>query len=243
VVVVTVRLDCIRVTAALLAAVGTAALASADDYDIEYGDLIGGITKYARDDDTFAIVYWISEEYWEYIWSESEIMAEDEVKELFELLRPYIVIGVCVMKTSALGKIEFEAEDDVQAVIRLKDSDGKFYEPLAEEEVDPIVKVVVFALETGFGYYLGASGQGTHFYLFRARDEAGREIANARGEGHFSVVVGEMEFVWELPVAAFLPRKICPECGRKLSGAFDFCPYDGAELGRQEAETLREVPE
>jgi len=98
-------------------------------------------------------------------------------------------------------------------------------------------------LETVYGYYFGAGGESTHFYLFRARDEAGREIANARGEGRFSVVVGEMEFAWELPVAAFLPRKVCPDCGRKLSGAFDFCPYDGAELGRQEAETLREVPE
>jgi len=77
---------------------------------------------------------------------------------------------------------------------------------------------------------LGPLGQNMHFLLFPAKDKNGQNIAEAKKEGAFSVKLGEREFKWRLPLGSLLPPKICPKCGEKLSGAYNYCPYDGTPL-------------
>jgi len=77
---------------------------------------------------------------------------------------------------------------------------------------------------------LGPLGQNMHFFLFPAKNKSGRNIADAKKGGVFSVRLGEREFKWRLPLGSLLPPKICPRCGEKLSGAYKYCPYDGTPL-------------
>ena len=63
-----------------------------------------------------------------------------------------------------------------------------------EDEVDADVKNLLSMIKPVIVNMLGPLGQNMHFLLFPAKNKSGRNIAEAKKEGAFSVKLGEREF-------------------------------------------------
>jgi len=42
--------------------------------------------------------------------------------------------------------------------------------------------------------------------------------------------INKNEYKWRTPLGSLMPVKTCPKDGEKMSGAWDYCPFDGEKL-------------
>lgn len=179
------------------------------------------------------VVWWIPEEYWQVSFAQNRSITESQAEEFIKIISPYMLIVVVEGKIGMFGGVTYKSEADIRSTIQIKDRQGVSYLPLNEDEIDPEAKNLLSAMKPTFANMLGPVGENMHFFLFPAKDKEGRTIAEAGKEGSFSVILGERELRWRLPLSSVLPPKVCPTCKEKLSGAYKFCPWDGTELSKK----------
>ncbi|MEW5948796.1 MAG: hypothetical protein AB1711_05215 [Thermodesulfobacteriota bacterium] len=209
---------------------GWMATGQAQENKVDLNALIQETQRMSQKADEMALAWWIPEEFWQVSFARNPNMTMAQAEEFMKVLRPYTVIVVMDGKAGALGGITYKSEAAIRAGIQIKDSEGTRYRPLSEDKIDADSKNFLSIMKPVFVNMLGPLGQNMNFFLFPAENKKGQKIAEAKKEGSFSVEMGEREFKWRLPLGSLLPPKICPTCGEKLSGAYKFCPWDGASL-------------
>jgi hypothetical protein len=155
-------------------------------------------------------------------WSILEIVSK--------VLRPYMIIVAIDGKIGNFGGVTYKPEPTIRNSIQVIDNQGNSYRPLSNEEIDADTKNFLSMMQPVLANMLGPMGQNMHFYLFPPKNKAGQDIASAKKEGAFSLILDKRQFNWRLPLGSLLAPKICPVDGEKLSGAWKFCPWHGAEL-------------
>jgi hypothetical protein len=123
----------------------------------------------------------------------------------------------------------------LRAQLRVVDARGRSYEPLTDDKISPDAKNFVQMIRPVLANLMGPMGENFRFFLFPARDSSGVEIADAASDNDFNVQLGEKDFRWRLPLGSLISKKVCPEDGELLSGAWTFCPWHGTKLKTQEA--------
>ena len=180
------------------------------------------------------LVWWIPEEFWRVSSAYDTTITEDQIEELIKVLRPYTLIIVVDATMSSFGAVTYRPEADIRAGIQIKDARGTIYRPLSENKIDADSKnFLSIIMRPIFANTLGPMGQNMHFFLFPAKTKNGRNIADAKREGAFSVKLGEREFRWRLPLGSLLRPKICSKCKENCSGAWNFCPWCGTRLPKR----------
>jgi len=116
--------------------------------------------------------------------------------------------------------------------LTLIDGTGKAHKPLDEDAVSPDFQSVLGFMKPVLVNTMGKMGKNLHIFVFSAKGENGQVLGRASAEGRFSVQVAETKASWRLPLASLVSERTCPSCQEKLSGAFKFCPYDGASLSQ-----------
>jgi len=197
---------------------------------VDLNALIQETQKISQKADEMTLVWWIPEEFWRISFTQDPTATEAQSEEFIKVLQPYTLIAVVDGKVGSFGGITYSSEADIRANINIRDSQGAYYLPFNEDEIGADVKNFLSMIKPIFVNTLGPLGQNMHFLLFPAKNRSGRNIAEAKKEGTFSVKLGEREFKWRLPLGSLLPPKICTKCGEKLSGAYKYCPYDGTPL-------------
>ena len=188
-------------------------------------------TQYmSKEGDGMTLIWWFPEEFWELSFASDSTVTKAEAEKLLTVFRPYIVVAVVDGEVGPFGAVRYRSEDAIRAQLRIRDSEGTYYEPLREDEIDVSVENFLLILKPMLANMLGPMGENLHFFLFPAKREDGRKIADATKEGVLSIELGEREFKWRLPLESLVPPKICPECGEECSGAWRFCPWCGAKL-------------
>jgi hypothetical protein len=230
-------------TLALCAAVATTASAAGAGapYEMDMGAALRECSFLAEEENGYVNVCWAPAELWAHTVSREEGLPGEFADLFSKSLGHYIIITVTAVSVEKPGKVEFASREELSATVRLRDRYGAVYEPVAPGEENTLVRFFARAWEKAIAPQFGPLGGGMNFFFFPAEDAQGRRIASPTAEGTFAVLVGEHEFVWELPLSSFLRPKTCPACGRELSGAYNFCPYDGTELVGQIVEILPEV--
>jgi hypothetical protein len=197
---------------------------------VDLNNLIQETQQRSDKADEMTFVWWIPEEYWQVSFAQNPAMTQGQAEEFIKVFRPYTLILVVDAKVGTFGTPTYKSEAEIRNSIKLKDSQGNLYPPLSEAEVSVNTKNVLAMMKPMWTNTLGAMGQNMYFFLFLAQNKDGQGIAEAKKEGTFAVMLDEREFRWKLPLKSLLPSKICPTCNEKLSGAYKFCPWDGAKL-------------
>ncbi len=176
------------------------------------------------------LVWWIPVEYWRVANAGNPAVSEELKAQVEKVLHNYTLIAVVDADVGLFGSMAFRSKPRIARSLALVDKDGETIAALAEDRVDRDARNLVAAMQPILAGALGNLGKSMHFFFFPAVNSKGRRIAQAKEEGRFTVKLGKTEFSWRLPLGALLPPKICPKCRAKLSGAFKFCPWDGARL-------------
>ncbi len=175
------------------------------------------------------LVWWMPQEYWEAVLSEESTPASEKAASL-QPIRPYIILGVADGAIGAYGGISYRSKAEIERDVSVKDAQAKLVRPYPEDQVNADAKSLLAIMKPILENTIGEMGKNMHFFFFPVQDEKGQPIVDAKKEGVFVVMVGQEEFRWRLPLGALLPPKACPQCGEVLSGAYQFCPWDGTRL-------------
>ena len=102
----------------------------------------------------------------------------------------------------------FENPQRIAEIVVLKDKNGREYTPIDRSKLDPALRGLLAFMAPVLEGSIGPMGKNMHFMAFQSED--GRAIVNATSEGTFSVLVGEDEYTYRLPLGSFLPPKYDP---------------------------------
>ena len=216
-------------------ALALAAPASAE-HKVQLTDLIKDLQQQGQQADDLSLVLWMPVEFWQASFAANDVpISSKQVEEFISVLRPYLMVAALDGKLGPLGAPTFVSEQVLRAQIKVVDSNGRSYLPLADDKIAADVKNLVQIMRPIFINLMGPMGENIRFFMFPARDADGKEIANATSQGSFDILIGDRRFHWRLPLGSVLARKVCPEDGEALSGAWSFCPWHGTKLKTQEA--------
>ena len=197
---------------------------------INLNDLIQETQKRSDRVGEMSFTWWIPQDYWRASLSQNPTITTEQIENIVNIFQPYILLAVVDGKISSYGGVTYKAEAEMRSSILIKDKKGSVYTPLKEGEVSVEAKSFLASMKPALANALGSMGQNMNFFVFPGKDKDGQDIADTKKEGAFSVILGEREFKWNLPLASVLPLKTCPICNKKLSGSFKFCPWDGTKL-------------
>jgi len=197
---------------------------------INLNKLIEETQKLSEGANEMTIVWWIPEEFWIASFSQDTSITKTQIEEFLKILRPFTVVVVVDGTVGAFGGITYRTESTIRADVEIKDSKGISYRPISGDEIDSDAQNFLSMMKPVFVNMLGQMGENMHFILFPSMNKTGQNITNPMEEGSFSVMIGEREFKWRLPLGSLLPLKMCPKCGEKLIGSYKFCPWDGTKL-------------
>jgi hypothetical protein len=176
------------------------------------------------------LVQWFPEETWRLSLAQNPSITPEQAEATLSVFRPYVIIAVVEGKLEATGSITYKSEAEIRARLRILDTSGNEYYPLAEDGINVTTKSLLAGMKPLFASTMGAMGQNMHFFAFVAKGKDGAEIADPKKEGTFSVKLGEKELKWKLPLSSLVPEKACPTCKQKLNGTYKYCPWDGTPL-------------
>jgi hypothetical protein len=194
-------------------------------------ELINETQQLSSRPQSMRLVWWIPIEYWRMSAQADPKVTEAQMDSVAALLRPFTVIAAVDGTVGSAGEFSFLPAQKLRASIRLVDSHGTRYTPMAPDAIPERTRIVIDVLKPLFANLLGQMGENMDFFLFPAMDAHGHPIAPATGSGAFSVVVADEEFRWRLPLGSLVPKKRCPVDGELLNGSWRYCPWHGVELG------------
>ena len=224
------RLRKIEIFILALLIFGSMSLSFAQDRKVDINALVQETQKMSQSADEMKMIWWIPEEFWRVSFEQDPNMTAAQAEQFIKVLRPYMVIVVVDGKIGAIGGVTYKPQITIQNSIQIVDREGTHYRPLSDEKIDADTINFLSMMKPAFVNMLGPMGQNMHFFLFPSLSKKGKNIADAKSEGTFSVKLDKREFKWRLPLGSLLPPKVCPVDGEKMSGAWRFCPWHGVEL-------------
>ena len=224
------KLKGILIPLAALLICGWVNLSFAEDRKININELLQETQKASDKIEEMILIWWIPEEFWRASFEQDPTLTAAQTEDFIKILRPYLLIVAVDGNVGAFGGVTYKPEVITRNSIEVIDGQGTHYRPLSRDKIDPDTANFLSMMKPVFINMLGQMGQNMHFFLFPAKNAAGRDIALAKREGSFSVKLDKKIFKWRLPLGSLLPQKICPVDGEKLNGAWKFCPWHGVEL-------------
>jgi hypothetical protein len=178
----------------------------------------------------FQVVWWVPTDYWQAAVGPNPDFSPALKDELVDAVRPYTIVAVVEGRVGALGAVTFTREEEIRSNTTLVDRNGTRHKPLTDPQVDVQLRAVLAAMQPMFAEAMGTLGKSMFFLVFPGEDKHGKPIAEAKKKGSFAIQLKDSEFLWRLPLGAFMPKKICDGCSEVCSGAWSFCPWCGTSL-------------
>ena len=203
--------------------------ASPDEHPLDLYDLVDETVLQTQVGDKVAMAWWIPEEFWVSAFAD-EGPGADDLKDLMDVLRPYVVVAALEGEFDTSGELRLIDPRKLRRSLRLTDSRGSIYAPLGADKVSDEATLLAMSMKPALVELLGELVQDLEFFYFPAVSADGIPIAEATGSGAFSVAVGDALFEWSLPLASALPPRRCVVDGRMLNGAYIYCPWHGVRL-------------
>lgn len=216
--------------AALAFVLGGGHAPSAQDQKLDVAEIARETQRFSTEGGELNIIWWLPEEFWATSVAANTNVKPAQVQMFVKFVHPYLMVGVVSGKILTFGPPTYRTEAEIRSLIKLKDSDGTIYPPLATDKVAASVPALEALMRPGMAKMLGPLGENMNFYVFPGSRKDGTRVCDASTRGVCEVDLGERAFKWKLPLESVLPKQKCPVCGEILSGAYKFCPYDGSSL-------------
>jgi hypothetical protein len=197
---------------------------------IDIDALLDDTQKASTDPDKMTLVWWIPEQYWTSTMGQDPSITDDGVREMVELVKPYIMVAIADGNIGAFGGVSYLNEDEIRSTVTLEDSEGNTYQCLPKAEVSMDIRNLLMMLKPIIVSMLGPLGENTHFLLFQSQSENGNTIADPKTEGSFKVVTSSEEYCFRLPLGSVLPPKFDRRTGERFPGNYKYNPFTGKKL-------------
>jgi hypothetical protein len=209
-------------------------------HKVDLAQLVRETQQQSGEARNLAFVWWIPVEFWQVSLSANGALTPQQIERFSKVVSAYFIVAAVDGTIGPMGGAEFSSESDLRARIRLVDAKGRSYAPIADDKISPDMRNFTQIMRPMLTNLMGSFGASIRFFMFPARDAEGREIANARADGSFDVMIGDRRFHWRLPLGSLMEPKVCPEDGEVLNGAWSYCPWHGTKLKAQAAPATEE---
>jgi hypothetical protein len=209
-------------------------------HKVDLAQLIRETQQQSGEPRNLAFVWWIPVEFWEVSLTANGALTPQQIERFSKVVGAYFIVAAVDGTIGPMGGADFISEPDLRAKIKLVDSKGRSYVPIADEKISSDMRNLTQVMRPMFTNLMGPLGANIRFFMFPTRDAEGREIANPRAAGSFDVMLGERRFHWRLPLGSLVEAKVCPEDGEVLNGAWSYCPWHGTKLKAQGAPATEE---
>lgn len=197
---------------------------------IDLDALVRETQKSSADPSRMTLVWWVPEEFWRASFASNKELTEGQREEFYAVMRPYTMLIIVDGRLEEAGRATYRPEASIRSDLRIRALDGTELRPYAGTQIGDAAKGVIEIARPILSNLLGPLGQNMHVYFFAAQTAAGKPVTGARASGPFSVMLGNREYRWRLPLSTVLPAKKCPTCSETFAGTYQFCPYDGTKM-------------
>lgn len=184
--------------------------------------------------DAMTMIWWIPAEFWLACSAQDPAFTEAQAREIIKTFRPYALFAVVEGKVGPFGGVTYKSESTIRSKIMFIGTDGLRYRPLSRDKIEANARNLISMLKPVLANMLGEMGKNFNFFLFPAQDKKGQNIAKANKAGNIRVLLGNDEYKWRLPLSSLLPPKSCPNCGEKCKGGWEYCPWCGTKLTKNQ---------
>jgi len=178
----------------------------------------------------FRLVWWIPTEYWREAFRDNPNMTESQKETFCRAVDDYIVFSVIDAKTTDFGSIIPASREQIISKLSLSIGQGKKMKTLADTEITSDAKNLFAMLKPVIANMLGQFGQGMEFVCFKGIDSSGERLLDPRGNGSFSVTLGDETSKWRLPLGCLMPSKFDLQTGEEFPGNYIYNPFTGKKL-------------
>ena len=214
----------------------TAPVLRAGEHVVDINQLVAETQKQTAEANKLMMVWWMPEAFWRATLTQGQAMTAAGADQFLSVLRPYVLVAVVDGSIGPLGGMTFMDQAALASTIRLVDGLGARYSPFDVKDLTSDARNLSAMMRPVLSSMIGQMGENMHFFFFPSTDVNGDRIADAAKPGGFAIELGQEVFRWKLPLGSVLPRKVCPEDGETMNGAWNYCPWHGTELVHQKSE-------
>ncbi|MFC3813915.1 hypothetical protein [Lysobacter sp. GCM10012299] len=197
---------------------------------IQVNKLTSDTQQTSANNETVDLVWWLPAQFWLASSSRSKDGDGEAMKEIAALFRQYTVIAAVNGKVGKLGIDSFMNEDQLRESLLLRGADGKDYQPIAPEKLDPKVTMIFGVLKPILGSMIGQLGTNLHFFVFPGKGKDGKALADPLATGTVTVKLGQARYDFTTPLGSLLTPQHDPLTGQEFPGSYRFNPYTGSPL-------------
>lgn len=199
--------------------------------DVDVDEFVQSIQKTQESGDTMKMVFWFPTEFWDVVNRNTPDYDSNGVKLLEAMVEDYIIFAAVDGFFSTDGG-QFKTEAEMRKTIRLIDKNNKVHLPMSTIEVPKPLDHVMSSMKPMLTSMLGNLGNGFNFFYFKVKDANNNDVISATQKGAFTVKLNNADFTWSLPLAAYLPSKLCPVDQAKMNTEWMYCPFHGNKLAQ-----------
>ncbi|EDY85761.1 hypothetical protein GP5015_235 [gamma proteobacterium HTCC5015] len=216
-----------KVLLALIAIVGMSPALCAQNIDAQ--KLTLDLQKMHHDGNTLHLAWWLPNEHWEASFKDALGISPEEKTSILSELDQYIIFTAMEGKIGPFGGITGTPKDKLLPKISLETSETTLL-PLSESNISPDIKHFLSVMKPTFANMLGQFGNAIEFVIFKDRNNGKENILNAKSDGAFTLIIGEQDLKWQLPLGSLMPPKFDPDTGDEFPGNYSYNPFSGKKL-------------
>ncbi|WP_310994358.1 hypothetical protein [Aequorivita marina] len=191
---------------------------------VDFMELVNELIITKKNDSNLKQVWWIPNEYWDAALNDTKYSNQEMQQQLTAVLANYTIVSVVdINMTLYAGMRSNEIE------VSLTNVAGKTVTPIKQEGNEEVFELLEMIKPT-MKSMLGQFGEKMNFFAFKNIDKHGNLIAGPYQKGELKIHVNNEDFIYKLPLAALVQKKICPTDNEMLNGNWDYCPWHGKKL-------------
>jgi len=207
-------------------------------YDVVVDDLITDtqITPDNVNDDHFALVWWIPNEFWEAVLSQDASVPNEDTEAMLDVLSGVSLLAIVQADISPFGAFDFYSKDEVEQNLISFFTNGINQQQRLSlmKEINPDLEIIINMLKPVLESAMGNFGNNLHFYVLDDLSRSKQRILDPYKEGLVEIKLLQrdgnlMTAKLEMPLnSLYIPRK-CPN-GMDAHISWNYCPWTGVKL-------------
>jgi hypothetical protein len=188
-------------------------------------------------DNALDLVWWLPVEFWQVALQSNPSLAQSQIDQVVDTLRPYSVIAVVQADISPFGAFHFFDEAKVASGLQIdyvREGGTAINLPIGTTS-DPDLNLLLKQLAPILSAAMGEMGQNFYFFPLADQNADGERIVSPYETGQLRIDLTDREgmprpaFEIEFPLDSLFVPRLCRN-GKPAHISWKYCPWDGKKL-------------